>query len=152
LIPIALPWPCKRYFTIPRMGSVHFGPKRKSRKRLLLVIAGLVIVLTMPLMIMFADNGVLGSTSWLSLAVLAFPVFVIAVYSMDFPRLYIYAALLIFGVVASEFLLDYIGAPFNTIISFGIPGLAILVYGISLLFRFMKSYPKPTQEVAHVSR
>jgi hypothetical protein len=152
LIPIALPWPCKRYITIPRMGSVQFGPKRKSRRRLILVIAGLVIVLTLPLMIMFAADGGMGSMSWLMISALAFPVFVIAVYSMDFPRLYIYAALLVFGVVSSEFLVGYVGAPFNTIISFGLSGLIIFIVGLSLLVGFIRKYPKPTPEVNHAGR
>ncbi len=39
--PILLPWLGKRYITIPRMGAVEFGPKRKSKMRLLLAIGAL---------------------------------------------------------------------------------------------------------------
>jgi len=75
----------------------------------------------------------------------------VAIFAVDCPRLYIYAALLAATVAESEFLTSYVGTPFNALISFGIPGTAIIIYGISLLITFIKKYPLPAQEVPHVS-
>jgi len=149
IIPAALPWLGKRLITIPRMGAVEFGPKRKSRRRLILIITGIVIFLMLPLMISIVSNGLSGSMSWMLIALFALPVFIIAVYAMDFPRLWIYAALLLAVPVESEFLLRHVGSPLNTSISFGLPGIVILIIGLGLLFRFIQKYPKMTPEANH---
>ena len=151
IIPLIFPWLAKRYITIPRMGSVEFGPKRKSKRRLMLVIATIIVVLTLPLIIMIAGQGIEGRMGWLLIAMFAMPVFVIAVYVMDFPRLWMYAALLIAGVLEAEFLLDYVGRPYNTVISFGIPGVIIFWIGFALLIKFIKKHPGPNSEARHVS-
>ncbi|MBU1319982.1 MAG: hypothetical protein KKG33_05955 [candidate division Zixibacteria bacterium] len=149
IIPPALPLLGKRLITIPRMGAVEFGPRRKSRRRLILIITGIVIFLMLPIMISTVSNGLSGSMGWMVIALLALPVFIIAVYAMDFPRLWIYAALLLAGPVESEFLLRYIGSPLNTSISFGLPGVVVLIVGLSLLFSFIQKYPKVAPEANH---
>ena len=157
LIPLFMAWLGKRYVTIPRLGAVEFGTKRRSRKLLFLIICAAFFFLTMPLLLMTSAAGFGESLADnvglpISLGLIVAPLILIAAYFLDYPRLYIYAVVMFFGFPHSGFLYDYIGKPLNSLISFGIPGLAILAYGISLLFRFMKSYPRPTEEVAHVSR
>jgi hypothetical protein len=44
---------------------------------------------------------------------------------------------------------DFVGQPMDCLISFGVPGLAILIYGLALLSQFMKKYPLPTPEANH---
>jgi hypothetical protein len=149
--PMLLPWLGKRFITIPRMGAVEFGPKRKSRRRLLLAIGAAVIILMLPLLIMIVGKGIPGRLGWSIIAMSAAPVLAIAVYFLDFPRLFVYLALLMFAVFESEILLEYVHSPFNTIISLGIPGAIIFAIGLTLLFKFMKKYPKPAPEVNHVS-
>jgi hypothetical protein len=151
VIPLIFPWLAKRYITIPRMGSVEFGSKRKSKRRLSLLIGAIIILLTLPLIIMIAGQSIEGQTGWLLIAMFAMPVFVIAVYFMDFPRLWIYAALLIAGVLESELLLGCVDTPYNTLISFGIPGVIILLIGLALLIRFVRKHPRPDLEARHVS-
>jgi hypothetical protein len=150
VIPLLFPWFGKRYVTIPRMGAVEFDSARKSKKRLLTVIGTVIVVLTLPLMVIISKGVISGSVGWMLVAAFGFPVFAIAVYSMDLPRLYIYAAVLVAGVVESEFLLDPVGRPFNVIISFGIPGIIIMAVGILLLVRFVRTYPKSGREAQHV--
>jgi hypothetical protein len=147
--PILLPWLGKRYITIPRMGAVEFGQKRKSKRRLVLSIGAAVIILTLPVLIMIIGKGVPGRLGWPLIAVFAAPALVIAACLMEFPRLYLYAALLFAAVVESEALLDYVGESSTGLISFGIPGAIIFVLGLTLLFRFMKKYPKQVPEVNH---
>lgn len=147
--PILLPWLGKRYITIPRMGAVEFGPKRKSRRRLLLAIGAVVIIMTLPLLVMIIGKGVPGRLGWPLIAVFAAPALVVAASLLDFPRLYLYVALLFAAVVESEALLGYVGESSTALISFGVPGVFIFVLGLTLLFKFLKKYPKPAPEVNH---
>jgi hypothetical protein len=146
IIPILMPWIGKKYITIPRMGAVEFGSKRKSRKRLLLIISAVVFVLMAPLGVAIASSGIAGRLGWLLIALMALPIVAIAVYSTDSPRLYVYGAVLIFSVAESEFLLDYVNPPYNMIIAFGLPGIVILAIGLNLMIKFIQKYPRPTPE------
>jgi hypothetical protein len=86
----------------------------------------------------------------LFVAAMGLPIFAIAVYIMDFPRMYLYAALFVFCIIQSEFLIDYLGEPLNAVLCFGVPGLIILILGLSFLFKFMRKYPIQNPEASHV--
>lgn len=147
-----VPWLGKRFITIPRLGAVEFGEKRKTRRRFSILIGIGTIVLILPLLIMMFSNGFPGGSTWRTVGLAMAPILAIAVYFMDYPRLYIYAALLLFCVLEAEVLLSYVGTPLNFFISFAIPGVAILGLGLKLLLGFMRKYPRPTQEAPHVVR
>jgi hypothetical protein len=142
LIPLLIPWLGKRYITVPRMGTVEFGEKRKKKKLIAWVAAAIVLFLTVPLFIMMIKQNPSSSLGWKLIAIFAAPVFVLAVYTTDFPRLYVYAALLFFGVVLAEFLLGQVGSPLNSVFSFGIPGVVITGIGVGLLVKFVRSHPR----------
>lgn len=150
-IPFILLWLGKRYVTIPRLGAVEFGARRKTRSKLLLLIGAGVVVLMLPLIIMIIGQGISGPEGWMLVAAMALPVFVLGVYFLDFPRLYIYAAVLIAGVLQAEFLAAYVPTPFNSLISFGLPGVIIFLVGLSFLARFIRKYPRSNQEAPNVS-
>jgi hypothetical protein len=152
LILAPIPWLGKRFITIPRLGAVEFGEKRKSRRQYTVLIGIGAIILILPLLIIMSAQGFPGGLTWRTAGLIAAPVVAIAVYFMDYPRMYIYAAALLFSILESEMLISYVGTPLNFFISFAIPGVAILVFGLKLLVSFMKKYPKPTQEASHVSR
>jgi hypothetical protein len=140
-IPLIFPWLGKRYITIPRMGKVEFGEKRRKRKLIAIAVAVLILILTAPLMLMIIMKGNLDAMGWKLIAIFVAPIFVLIVYTTEFLRLYVYAALLIFGVVEAEFLLRLTGSPLNAVLSFGFPGLIITVIGIGLLIKFIKTHP-----------
>lgn len=150
VFPILIPWLGKRYITSPRLGAVEFGSKRKARSRFLFWTGAVVVVLTLPLVLMIIARGFPGGFTWMTIAVFVAPLAAIGVFMMDYPRLYVYAALLLAGVVQAEFLLEYVGAPLNTLVSFGVPGLAIVAYGITLLVGFIKKYPVQPREAPYV--
>jgi hypothetical protein len=150
IIPIVLPLPAKRYITVPRMGIVVFGPKRQTRKKLIAAIGVGVVLLMLPLIIMIVSRGIGGADGWFWVAIFAAPVLVLAVIALDSARLYIYAALLLAGAVESEFLLGYVDRPIPSLISFGLPGTIILIFGLTLFFRFIQKYPKPNPEASRV--
>lgn len=151
IIPILLPLAGKRLITIPRMGAVEFGEKRKSKRRVALVIAAAVLLLMLPLIIAIAGKGVSGIVGWQLVALLALPVLAVGVYAMDFPRLWIYAALLIAGIAESEFLITRIGRPYNDLVAFGLPGVVIVSIGLNLLVRFVQKYPRSRPEANHAA-
>jgi hypothetical protein len=142
IIPLTFSILGKRHITIPRMGSVEFGPKRKKKKIIILIIGAIVLTLTLPLIIMIVKQDVAGAMGWKMIVLFAAPLLVLAVYATDFPRLYIYAALMFAAVVESEFLLGIIGTPLNAVLSFGLPGLIITSIGIHFLLKFIRKYPR----------
>lgn len=157
VIPTVFVWLGKRCVTIPRLGAVEFGPKRRSRRLLFLVICAAFFFLTLPLLLMttakgfgasLAENVGLPPTVGLVVA----PVVAIAAYFLDYPRMYVYAAVLFVGIPYSDFMYRYLDKPFNSLISFGIPGAVVLVYGLTLLSGFTKKYPKPIPEAPDVDR
>ena len=150
IIPILLPFIGKRMITIPRMGLVEFGPKRKTRSRILLYVGLGVVLLTLPLFIIMLAQGISGRMGWLLIAIFAAPIFIIAVFSLDFPRLFIYSAFLLAGVVEAEFLVAYLGEPLNSIIAFGLPGAIILTIGTAMFVEFIRQYPLTKAEANHV--
>ena len=145
----------KRFITIPRLGAVEFGPKRKTKRKLLAILSLAIVFLVFPLPIMMGSRGFPGGMGG-NLAVPAAVGTIVALlialagYFLDYLRLYIYAAILVVTYPHAELLNDYIGAPLDSLVSLGVPGVIILIYGLSLLSRFVKKYPKPTVEVPHV--
>jgi len=142
LVALALPWLGKRYITIPRMGQVEFGRKRKKRKLIIWIVAAVVAVLMLPLVIMIVRQSQGSALGWRLTAMIVAPIFVLAVYTTDFPRLYVYAALLFFGFVLSELLRSLVGVPLNAVVSFGVPGAVITAVGLTLLVRFVRNHPR----------
>ena len=142
LIPLIMPWLGKRYITVPRMGRVEFGEKRKKKRLVILVITAIVLFFTLPLFIMLLQQQPSGGLGWKLIAIFIAPIFVLAVYTTDFPRLYIYTGLLFAGLIEAEFLIKYIGSPAHALVSFGLPGLVITGIGIYMLISFIKTHPR----------
>jgi len=153
ILPVIL-WLGKRFVTIPRLGAVEFGSKRKARRLLFLVACAGFFFLTLPLLYMpqFQNFGVDPSANVglpMAVGLVAGPLVIALAYFLDCPRMYIYAALLFFALPHSGFLHRVVGSPLNTLITMGLPGFVILIYGLTLLFNFMKKYPRPAAEVNH---
>lgn len=137
----------KKFITIPRIGFVKFGPKRKSKeKKLKIFLSAFVIVnifmVILPFTALF-DNIELEPlllTLFLGLTFFTFPFCVVA-YFLDFNRLYYYAILAGIGLFLTELLYPILGSPLDTILSFGITGGAIVVIGLYYFIRFLKKYP-----------
>jgi hypothetical protein len=143
-----IPWLGKRYITIPRLGAVEFGEKRKARNRNTILIAIIAIGLMLPLVTVMIIAGLPPGFTWKIIAFMVAPIAAIGVFLMDYPRMYIYAILLLYSIIGTEFLLPYIGAPFVKLLTFGVSGGLIIGYGLFLLYRFLKKYPKPKEETS----
>ena len=137
----------KKYITIPRIGFVEFGPKRKSKQqKLKIILFGFFIMNIILLFLPF--TGLISNIQLeplilallLGMGVLTFPFCVVA-YFLDFTRLYYYAFLAGIGFFLTELLYPIVGSPLNTFFSYGITGVTIVAIGLYYFIRFLKKYP-----------
>ena len=137
----------KKFITIPRIGFVKFGPKRKSKQQKLKLILFAFFILNIILLFLpFA--GLISNIQLeplilallLGMGVLTFPFCVVA-YFLDFTRLYYYAFFAGLGFFLTELFYPIVGSPLDTFFSYGITGVAIVVIGLYYFIRFLKKYP-----------
>ena len=136
----------KKFITIPRLGIVKFGPKRKSKQQKLKLFLFAFFILNVVLLILpFTDlvNSInfepLIMALILGLGAITLP-FVVVAYFLDFTRLYIYAFLAGLGFFLTELLYPIVGTPLDTLLPFGITGAVIVVIGLYHFIRFLKTY------------
>lgn len=147
----------KRLITVPRMGRVKFGPKR--RRRLSKVSAILAISVLVGLVFFLAAPAITGSPSKGMTLEFIFPagwvvnclvVFGLMAYFMDFSRLYLigvmYAIAVPLDLVQREFATTDL-----TFAAFGVPAAVILLMGAVVFVRFLRDYPLPADEAPGVN-
>ena len=138
----------KRYITIPRLGYVEFGPKRQKVKfKMIVFVIANIVALT--ILIILPLSGILENLQieqpilalligflviWLPLSLLAF--------ILKFPRLYLYAAMGGSSFFLTEIFFPLLGAPLDSIITFGLIGGLIVAIGLTYLIVFIRKYPK----------
>lgn len=145
----------KRCITVPRLGAVEFGPKRKARARVMAWIFGAAIVLMAPVLILVLtgrNDGAAGEQTalWIIITAAALPILTMAAFLMDYPRMYVYLGVVCAGIVEFEFLSPVIGKVPGAVVSLGLPGIIILVFGIVLFSRFLRKYPAQGREAHDV--
>ena len=74
----------------------------------------------------------------------------IVAYILDYSHFYLYAISIGLGIPLAEILRLIISEPYDYLISFGISGLLILIYGLITLVRFIKKYPITPEESLYV--
>ena len=147
----------KKYITVPRIGIVKFGLKRQASYKKLVTISIILVILTVILLIMtitknfpgtlgtmldgFAVPLIIGISTIIGMGVFA--------YIKDFPHLWVYGLIIGLGIIVAEVLYKTVGPPLNGIITFGIPGILVLFYGVVILFRFLRKYPLPKEEIVN---
>ncbi|MFX0105396.1 MAG: hypothetical protein ACFE75_07895 [Candidatus Hodarchaeota archaeon] len=137
----------KRFITIPRIGIVKFGPKRKSKQLKLKIFLFMVFIVNIILFIL-PFTGIIDYTQIeplfliliLGIGIFTIPFCVVA-YFLDFARLYYYAFLAGIGLFLTEMLSPIVGAPLDTILIFGTIGGVIVIIGLYYFIRFLKTYP-----------
>jgi drug/metabolite transporter (DMT)-like permease len=144
----------KKRITIPRMGYVKFGTKRKrkiTKSRIILlisVVAGVVVFLVASA---FIQSNPAGQSKLLLLAPVAWVInsviiFSLLAYYMDFTRLYLYGVLFALPVPVDMAIKQFTNLNLNHV-AFAVPGIAMLIVGTVLLVRFLRDYPISGQEV-----
>ena len=143
-----------RFITVPRIGIVRFNQKRiKSRKKI-----GILIAILFPItvvMVVLTYLGLYNIKVGGYIVPVGAGVFVIILlsliaYILDYPHFYLYAISIGLGIPLATLLKPIFGDPMHYILSFGISGTLILIYGAITLIRFIKKYPIPKEETSDV--
>jgi hypothetical protein len=137
----------KKYITVPRMGFVTFGTKRKSKQQKLKIFLFAFFILNITLFVL-PLTGILNYVQFeplllsliLGICMFTLPFCIIA-YFLDFTRLYIYAFLTGIGFFLIDLLNPIFGSPIDIFLTFGISGGIIVAIGLYLFIRFLKKYP-----------
>lgn len=143
-------WLARKYVVAPRVGKACFGKTRMNRlRRFTIILVGLNAVLfVLGLLAAFALGGASGvSISWRNLLPVLLGLFLlagfsIAAYLLDFPRLYLYGALLFVATPMGEWLYLYHGAAHHGYpIAFGITAGIMIVTGLVIFVRLLINNP-----------
>jgi len=137
----------KKFITIPRIGFVKFGVKRKKLKKRMLGF----LIFNILLAFLFLFVNISGFFDWLNigdlveslvvgLLLITVPLSILA-YFLEFHRLHIYAIFFGLGFFNSELLYPFVGSPFDLFLSLGSVGIAVLSIGLVYLVQFLHKYP-----------
>jgi hypothetical protein len=144
-------WAGKKIITVPRMGRVKFGPKRKIKLSWIMVI--LFISVLGGAGVFVAALAMRGNRlEWLNAAfflpaawvVNAMVVFSLGAYFLDFSRLYLIGVLYALPVPLDMMFHEFADIDLS-FIAFGVPAMVILIVGLVMFVRFLREYPPPTE-------
>jgi uncharacterized membrane protein len=143
----------KKCITVPRMGFVKFGPQRKAKikkSRIVLlasVVAGMVVFLVALLAMRSSSAGPSRLMNFMPLAwvVNAIIVFSLLAYYLDCPRLYAYGVLFALPVPFDMAIKKFAGVNLSPV-TFAVPATFMLAIGAVLLVRFLRKYPRSSEE------
>jgi len=141
----------KIFITVPRIGIVKFNQNRtKSRNKIGLLIAILLPITVVIVVLTFLgvyNIRVGGYIVPVGGGLFALILLSNIAYIMDYPHFYLYAVSIGLGIPLATLLKPIFGDPLHYLISFGISGTLILLYGIITLIKFIKKYPIPKDRV-----
>jgi 4-amino-4-deoxy-L-arabinose transferase-like glycosyltransferase len=144
----------KIYITIPRIGIAKFNLSRtKSRNKIGLLIAILFPITVILVVLTFLgvyNIKVGGYIVPVGAGLFALILLSTIAYIMDYPHFYLYAVSIGLGIPLASLLKPIFGDPMHYIISFGISGTLILLYGIITLIKFIKKYPTLKEDISNV--
>ena len=151
-------WVGKKYLTTPRLGQVKFGPRRQKRKQIMVGvltgIVGLQAVILVGTILLWKNPDLAAQLGFSQAnpdlerllvatigALFVGPSMVLLAYFNEFMRGYYIAIILSLAV----FSLIWFGKPVYLIIA----GLLIIIPGVVLFIRFLRSHPLPPAEVSY---
>ena len=142
-------WAGKRYITLPRLGRVKFGKRRKSRLRTVAVITFLVVLLTFSLTLagIVFKKQLEGSLTWSLLAPVLLGMwfvlfFGLAGYFLEYHRLYLVGVLYALPEIVLTYSNELLG--FNPgYLAWLLPASLILIIGAVHLAQFVRDHPVP---------
>jgi hypothetical protein len=141
----------KRCLTVPRLGTVRFGPARKvGRKRAVVVFSASVLVGVVLFALSWTGIARIAVLEAIPLPALVFAancivVFGLAGYFLDFSRLYAYAVLYAAAFPLAAFLHGPARLPYGWPLAYSIASAPMLIIGLVLLLRFLREYPLATE-------
>jgi hypothetical protein len=141
-------WLLRKYVVRPRVGVVQFGPWRIARLMRFNVVILVVLLASFALGLVSA-LGFAKLPAWVpsaSFSMVVLAAFSIAANALNFPRLYLYGALIALSPLVGEGLYIYAKTPHHGYpIAFGFTaGVAILV-GVIKFVQLLRAYPFPPE-------
>jgi len=149
----------KKYITTPRIGIVKFNKTRRKAQKRIKLISSILIPLSILLVILTAI-GIFPGNLGAMLGGYAIPVgagiFAIvflcgAAYLIDFPHFYIYGIIIGLGIPVADILHNTIGPPLDNLLTFGITGIILLIFGVFTMSQFLQKYPIPKEEIPNAN-
>ena len=141
----------KKYITIPRIGNVKFGPKRKSKKIKVVIILAISVIFGLAAISLTQTNLIpynIDISIWgIIFAINALIVFSLMAYYLDFPRLYIYSIFFAASIFIVETSSSHVGSTYDTVIGFGMFGVVVVLVGLLHLTRFVRRYPLQREDI-----
>jgi hypothetical protein len=146
-----------KYLIVPRLGIVKFGEKRKSAKKkmmIITIISTTILTVLLALTVAGVFPGFIGEVLSGVMFMLIIGIIVIILmgfiaYIMDFKNIFYYGLAIGIGIPTAELLYGVVGAPLDSLITFGTLGSLLLIYGIVNLSCFLKKYPIPKEEMSN---
>mgnify|MGYP001091461363 CR=1 FL=1 len=145
-------WVGKKLITVPRMGRVKFGPKRKAKLSWVMVILFISVLVGAGVFVaglaMRPDRpGWLNATFFLPAAwvVNTIVVFSLGAYFLDFNRLYLIGVMYALA-VPLDILFRQLTDIDLSFLAYGVPAMVILIVGLVMLARFLRDYPLLPEE------
>jgi hypothetical protein len=149
-------WSGKRYVTVPRLGLVKFGPKRKAKVRNVRVVLFLSALVGMVVFFFGLSPGPTGVPDWAAnIPLVAYVwvaqvivVFGIGAYFLDIPRFYIYGVLYAIPFPAAIALDEnriFANSKVAFPLTFGASAGIMVLVGLMLFARFLSDYPLPAE-------
>jgi hypothetical protein len=143
----------KKYITVPRMGFVKFGSKRKSKKMKARIVLAISVIFGFVVFLLALTNTlpVKGTLHFGALAfgINAIIVFSLLAYFLDFTRLYLYGLFFAVSIAFVELSRSYVGSTYNAFVGFGTFGGITTIIGIAYLIRFLQKYPLPPEKTSN---
>ena len=144
----------KRYISVPRMGIVKFNYNRSQSKNKILLLIAILFPLTV-LMVVLTYLGIYNVTVGGYIVPLGAGLFALILlstiaYILDYPHFYLYAVSIGLGIPLAELMESIVGEPLDNVLSFGISGTLIFIYGTMTLIKFIKKNPIPEEEIPGV--
>ncbi|NHJ22797.1 MAG: hypothetical protein EAX91_17770 [Candidatus Lokiarchaeota archaeon] len=137
----------KKLITVPRIGYVKFGAKRKKAKKRLLgfllfnvILAVFFLFINLSGLFETLNIGGLTQPLLVGLLLISVPLSILA-YFLEFHRLYVYAIFFGLGFFISELLYPLVGSPLDIFLSLGLEGIAVILIGLIYLIKFLRKYP-----------
>ena len=146
-------WFGKRFITVPRIGTVVFGPRGRARltkAQILLAIScvsGLAAFLLIAATVgnAMARQPVMDYIVPLFWAVNMLVLFSLAAYFLNYRRLYIIGFLYAIAVPADKIMRQLLHVDLS-VVAFGVPAMIILIMGVVVFIRFLRKYSTPGED------
>jgi hypothetical protein len=141
-------WLTRRYVVTPRLGSVKFGPARKTKLAKFTIVMLVFNILTLILGFAAARNytSLPGQATSIIFGMILLICFSLAAYFLDFGRLYIYGLMAGLSPLIGEWLwshgyVTHHGFP----VTFGVVSATMILVGSYLFIRFLHDNPLPQE-------